>query len=150
MILIDRGEGGIPQSQPNTISGKTSVELENHQLHRTPRSPLAKNRAVSYPRLVSPSEQAPAPRGSPQEPHAAVGAAVPALLFADMAKTLSCGLSFWLWHLGHFALSRPKISVSNSCWHSWQIHSKIGMAIAPAQLTPPIRINLWELRKLNR
>jgi hypothetical protein len=68
----------------------------------------------------------------------------------DMAKTLSCGLSLWLWHLGHFALSRPKTSVSNSCWHSWQTYSKIGMKMAPLDRTVPIRINSRELRKQER
>src|SRR5712692_10030981 len=104
MILIDWWDGGFTHNRRKISFRDTSVELENHQLHRTPRSPLAKNRAVSYPRLVSPSEQAPAPRGSPQEPHAPVEAGAPALPFADMANTLSCGLSFWLWHFGHFAL----------------------------------------------
>jgi hypothetical protein len=65
----------------------------------------------------------------------------------DIANTLSCGLSLWLWHLGHLGLSRPKTRISNSCWHSWQMYSKIGMLIAPLERTPAIRINLWELRK---
>lgn len=74
--------------------------------------------------------------------------AEPAELFADTAKTLSCGLSFWLSHLGHLALSWPKTRVSNSCWHSWQMYSKIGMKIAPLEMDVPIRIKLWKLRKL--
>jgi len=80
---------------------------------------------------MSPSEQAPGPRGSPQEPQGAVEALLPAEPLADTAKTLSCGLSFRLWHLGHFALSRPNTKAPNSCWHSWQMYSKIGMAITP-------------------
>jgi hypothetical protein len=51
----------------------------------------------------SPSEHAPGPRGSPQEPHEPVDAGALAEPLADTAKTLSCGLSFLLSHLGHFA-----------------------------------------------
>src|SRR5258706_8683352 len=75
----------------------------------------------------SSSEQEPGPRGSPQEPHgpACIEGAAP--LFADTANTESCGASFLLWHFGHAALSLPKTSASNSCWHSWQMYSKIGI-----------------------
>ena len=75
---------------------------------------------------------------------------MPADALADMAKTLSCGLSFLLSHFGHLALSRPKTNASNSCWHSWQTYSKIGMAIAPVELATPIRINSREVRKRER
>ena len=37
-----------------------------------------------------------APRGSPQEPHAPVGADARVEPFADTAKTLNCGLNFLL------------------------------------------------------
>ena len=76
-----------------------------------------------------------------------MGLAGPAVLFAETAKTLSCGLSFWLSHLGHLALSRPKTSVSNSCWHSWQMYSKIGMRVTLVETAATIRMNLRELRK---
>jgi len=46
---------------------------------------------------------------------------------AEVAKTLSCVLNLLLSHFGHFALSRPKTSASNSCWQSWQMYSKIGI-----------------------
>jgi 16S rRNA (cytosine967-C5)-methyltransferase len=58
---------------------------------------------------------APGPRGSPQLPQGPAEGAEAALElpFADTAKTESCGASFLLWHFGHAALSRPKISASN-------------------------------------
>ena len=55
------------------------------------------------------------------------------MALVDMAKTLNCGLSFLLSHLGHWALSRPKTSASNSCLHSWQMYSKIGMTLTPVK-----------------
>src|ERR1700733_126834 len=98
---------------------------------------------------MSPSEQAPRPRGSPQEPQPPldIGAGELADPLADTANTLSCGLNFLLSHLGHFALPRPKTKASNSCWHSWQTYSKIGISIAPVGLIYPIRINSSKLRK---
>ncbi len=56
-------------------------------------------------------------------------------LFAETANTDSCGSSFLLWHLGHSAFWLPKINASNSCSHSLQMYSKIGM-----KKTPP---NKW-------
>lgn len=50
---------------------------------------------------------------------------------ADTANTLNCGLNFLLLHFGHEALSRPNTSASNSCLHSWQMYSKIGIHHSP-------------------
>lgn len=43
---------------------------------------------------MSPIEHAPGPRGSPQDPHARVGAAEADEPFAETANTESCGSSF--------------------------------------------------------
>jgi len=58
---------------------------------------------------MSPREQAPGPRGSPQDPQARVGEAEAEddEPFADTAKTESCGSSFVVWHFGHSAFSLP-------------------------------------------
>src|ERR1700722_7871897 len=59
--------------------------------------------------FMSPSEHAPGPRGSPQEPHPpeeAAGADEDDPL-ADTAKTESCGESLVVWHLGHAAFCLP-------------------------------------------
>ena len=55
----------------------------------------------------SPSEQAPGPRGSPQDPQGPTGFAELETPLADTAKTESCGASFLVWHLGHSAFSLP-------------------------------------------
>jgi hypothetical protein len=52
-------------------------------------------------------EQAPGPRGSPHDPQAPAGLAELDALFAETAKTESCGSNFLVWHLGHSALSLP-------------------------------------------
>jgi len=64
---------------------------------------------------MSPSEQAPGPRGSPQDPHAPVERelADEDEPFPDTANTESCGASFLLWHFGQEALSLPYTSASN-------------------------------------
>lgn len=56
---------------------------------------------------MSPSEQEPGPRGSPQDPHgpAARGEVDP--LLAETAKTESWGSSFFAWHFGHSGFSFP-------------------------------------------
>jgi hypothetical protein len=56
---------------------------------------------------MSPSEHAPGPRGSPQDPQAPLGDAEVDELFAETAKTESFGSSFVVWHLGHSAFSLP-------------------------------------------
>lgn len=61
---------------------------------------------------MSPSEQEPGPRGSPQLPQGPADGALPKLAaedapFAETANTESCGASFLLWHLGHSAFSLP-------------------------------------------
>jgi len=56
---------------------------------------------------MSPSEQDPGPRGSPQDPQGEVGAEVPNELFVETAKTESCGSSFVAWHFGHSAFCLP-------------------------------------------
>src|SRR5208282_1264706 len=79
------------------------------------------------------SAQAPGPRASPQEPHgpAARDGSEGAPLRVDTAKTDSCASSFLLWHFGHSAFCLPKIRASNSCWHSLQTYSKMGMKKTP-------------------
>lgn len=57
--------------------------------------------------FMSPSEQAPGPRGSPQDPQAPLADAEADDPLADTAKTESCGSSFVVWHLGHSAFSLP-------------------------------------------
>jgi hypothetical protein len=78
---------------------------------------------------MSPSEQAPGPRGSPQEPHgpAEGGFEDEDAPFAETANTESCGASFLLWHLGQDAFSEPYTKASNWWSHSLQMYSKIGM-----------------------
>jgi len=62
---------------------------------------------------MSPSEQAPGPRGSPQDPHAllededADAAAEDDEPFAATANTESCGASLVEWHLGQVAFALP-------------------------------------------
>ena len=57
---------------------------------------------------MSRMEQAPGPRGSPQDPHAPDGAAeAEDEPFAETANTESCGSSFVVWHFGHSAFSLP-------------------------------------------
>lgn len=59
---------------------------------------------------MSPREQAPGPRGSPQDPQAprgdedSDGAEEP---LAETAKTESCGASLVVWHFGQLAFSFP-------------------------------------------
>jgi hypothetical protein len=52
-------------------------------------------------------EQAPGPRGSPQDPQAPEAGADEELPLAATAKTESWGSSFLVWHLGHSAFSLP-------------------------------------------
>ncbi len=80
---------------------------------------------------MSGMEQAPGPRGSPQEPHAPTGPADAEVLFVATAKRESLGASVLLWHLGQDAFSSPKISVSNSWSHALHMYSKIGMFGSP-------------------
>jgi hypothetical protein len=56
---------------------------------------------------MSPREQAPGPRGSPQDPHGPAAGDELAEPFADTANTESCGSSFFVWHFGHSAFSLP-------------------------------------------
>ena len=67
---------------------------------------------------MSPSEQAPGPRGSPQDPQApledededaevADGLAEDDEPFAATANTESCGASLVDWHFGHSAFCLP-------------------------------------------
>jgi len=56
---------------------------------------------------MSPSEQAPGPRGSPQDPQAPAGLAEFDAPLAETAKTESCGSSLVALHLGHEASSLP-------------------------------------------
>ena len=76
------------------------------------------------------NEHAPGPRGSPHDPQGELpekDGRETAPLFEETAKTESCGSSFLLWHFGHAAVCLPNIRASNSCWHSWQMYSKIGI-----------------------
>ena len=60
------------------------------------------------PQFKSPREQAPGPRGSPQEPHGPEEAAeAEDELLAETANTDSCGSSLVAWHLGQAAFSLP-------------------------------------------
>ena len=56
---------------------------------------------------MSPREQAPGPRGSPQDPQARDGDAEGDEPFAETANTESCGSSLVAWHLGHSAFCLP-------------------------------------------
>ena len=80
---------------------------------------------------MSGMEQAPGPRGSPQEPHAPTGPAEAEVLFVATANTESFGARRLLWHFGQEAFSSPKISVSNSWSHALHMYSKIGMFGSP-------------------
>jgi hypothetical protein len=71
--------------------------------------------------------QDPGPSGLPHDPQGPAGIAEGAPPLADTANTDSLGSSFLLSHFGHAALSLPKTRASNSCWHSLQTYSKIGM-----------------------
>jgi hypothetical protein len=54
-------------------------------------------------------EHEPGPRGSPHDPQAprGDGDGEDDELFADTAKTESCGASFFAWHFGHSAFCLP-------------------------------------------
>jgi hypothetical protein len=52
-------------------------------------------------------EQAPGPRGSPQDPHGPAGEAEGEEPFAETANTESWGSSLVAWHFGHSAFSLP-------------------------------------------
>src|SRR6266403_2503670 len=79
------------------------------------------------------SEQAPGPRASPHDPQGAgdIDGGEVAPLLADTANTESCGSNFLPWHFGHSAFCLPKTRASNSCWHSLQTYSKMGMKKTP-------------------
>jgi hypothetical protein len=83
-------------------------------------------------------EHEPGPRGSPQDPQGLADMDGDEPLLAGAAKTESWGSSFRPWHFGHSALSLPKTRASNSCWHSLQMYSKIGMKCSQS-LAPVIR-----------
>src|SRR3989442_13517088 len=84
-------------------------------------------------------EQAPGPRGSPQEPHAPTGPAEAEVLFVATANMESLGARVLLWHLGQDAFSSPKISVSNSWSHALHRYSKIGM-FGPSIVGPVLAV----------
>ena len=56
---------------------------------------------------MSPSEQAPGPRGSPQDRQGPAALGELDAPLADTAKTESCGSSLCVWHLGHSGFSLP-------------------------------------------
>ncbi|SRR6266536_5939068 len=88
---------------------------------------------------MSGMEQAPGPRGSPQERHAPTDRGDDELLFAATAKTESLGARVLLWHLGQDAFSSPKISISNSWSHALHRYSKIGM-FDPFHVAPVLAV----------
>lgn len=75
-------------------------------------------------------EQAPGPRGSPQEPQGPGASRAAALELPEWAeKTESCRSSLLLLHEGHWGVSpEPRTSVSNLWSHFLQAYSKIGIA----------------------
>src|SRR6516162_8395049 len=78
---------------------------------------------ASKRQFMSPREQAPGPRGSPQDPQGLAGRDELEAPFAETANTESCGSSFLVWHLGHSAFSLPYTKASNWWWHSLQMYS---------------------------
>jgi len=80
---------------------------------------------------MSGMEQAPGPRGSPQEPHAPTGPADAEVFFVATAKTESLVARVLLWHFGQEAFSSPKTKASNSCSHDLHRYSKMGMSVSP-------------------
>ena len=56
---------------------------------------------------MSPREQAPGPRGSPQDEQGLLEDVEVDELLAETAKTESCDSSLVAWHLGHAAFSLP-------------------------------------------
>ena len=71
----------------------------------------------------------PGPSGFPHDPQGPADIAGAALPLADTANTESLGSSFLLSHFGQAVLSLPKTRASNSCWHSLQTYSKMGIEI---------------------
>jgi hypothetical protein len=73
-------------------------------------------------------EHAPGPRGSPQLPQAPEEAGASDELFAETAKTDSCGVScLLLLQVGQTGFSLPNTRASNRWSHPLQMYSKIGM-----------------------
>jgi hypothetical protein len=88
---------------------------------------------------MSPREQAPGPRGSPQEPQPPLGAGAALEPFAATAKTLSCGLSIAAEDQGFELVLTFLTDIFKNR------HRR-----APMWRTAAIRINFREFRKLVR
>src|ERR1017187_4635097 len=92
--------------------------------------------------------QEPGPSGLPHDPQGPADIAGATLPLADTANTESLGSSFLLSHFGHAALSLPKTRASNSCWHSLQTYSKMGMKkLREENCCLLFKIKAWVLRK---
>jgi hypothetical protein len=71
--------------------------------------------------------QLPGPRGSPQVPHAPTGAGAADLLLETAANTDHCFSRPRLLHAGQDGWRSPVTNVSNRCWQSRQMYSKMGI-----------------------
>src|SRR5262245_41721065 len=71
--------------------------------------------------------QLPGPRGSPHVPQGPTGAGVADLVLDTAAKTDHCFSSPRLLHSGQNGWRSPVTKVSNRCWQSRQMYSKMGI-----------------------
>ena len=76
---------------------------------------------------MSGMEQAPGPRGSPQDPQGPADGTDADAPFAATANTDSLAVRLLPWHFGQEALSSPKTRASNSCRHVLHEYSKMGI-----------------------